>query len=188
MKSILTLVTVLLISTAIHAQNRVVNGKLTAYNTFPVMNVEVSSKKAKATTMTDSLGIFSIVCLEKDVIMIKPKGYNVFPTEVENFLSNALKDKVESVGVVGYEHEIFSEGIIAFAEKKKGITLNPEEVYEASKEMASYKRPSHVVILEFNEMPLNRVNKTDYVALQQYAENEVKKLRDAGSWDRASGK
>jgi TonB-dependent SusC/RagA subfamily outer membrane receptor len=39
------------------------------------MNVEVTSKKAKATTMSDSLGNFSIVCLEKDVIMVKPKGF-----------------------------------------------------------------------------------------------------------------
>lgn len=75
MKSYLTLLTALIISSAAYAQNKVVTGKLTAYNTFPVMNVEVSSKKAKATTMSDSLGIFSIVCLEKDVVMIKPKGF-----------------------------------------------------------------------------------------------------------------
>jgi acyl-CoA synthetase (AMP-forming)/AMP-acid ligase II len=117
-------------------------------------------------------------------LMIKPKGYNVFPTEVENFLSDALKDKVESVGVVGHKHEVFSEGIIAFVEKKKGARLTPEEVLEASKEMAAYKRPSHVVILEYNDMPLNRVNKTDYVALQSYAEKEVEKLRSEGGWDK----
>jgi len=65
----------LLISFAAEAQTRAVNGKLTAYNSFPVMNVEVSSKKAKATTISDSLGNFSIVCQEKDVIMVKPKGF-----------------------------------------------------------------------------------------------------------------
>lgn len=75
MKSILTAITALMLFSAAHAQNRVINGKLTAYNTFPVMNVEVSSKKAQATTMTDSLGIFSIVCMEKDVVLIRPKGF-----------------------------------------------------------------------------------------------------------------
>jgi len=75
MKSMLICIGALIISAAAFAQNRVVHGKLTAYNTFPVMNVEVSSKKAKATTMSDSLGHFSIVCLEKDVIMIKPKVF-----------------------------------------------------------------------------------------------------------------
>jgi TonB-dependent SusC/RagA subfamily outer membrane receptor len=75
MKFYLILATALIITSATYAQNRVVYGKLTAYNSFPVMNVEVSSKKAKATTMSDSLGNFSIVCLEKDVVMVKPKGF-----------------------------------------------------------------------------------------------------------------
>jgi TonB-dependent SusC/RagA subfamily outer membrane receptor len=75
MKFYLILATAIIITSAAHAQNRVVYGNLTAYNSFPVMNVEVASKKAKATTMSDSLGNFSIVCLEKDVIMVKPKGF-----------------------------------------------------------------------------------------------------------------
>jgi len=51
--------------------------------------------------------------------------------------------------------------------------------------MAAYKRPLHIVILEYNAMPLNRISKTDYVALQQYAEKEVQKLRNSGGWDKA---
>jgi TonB-dependent SusC/RagA subfamily outer membrane receptor len=82
MKFCLTLTTALIITVAAYAQNRVVYGKLTAYNAFPVMNVEVSSKKAKATTMSDSLGNFSIVCLEKDVVMIKPKGFQTVNKKV----------------------------------------------------------------------------------------------------------
>jgi len=75
MKFYLILAIALIITSTAHAQNRVIHGNLTAYNSFPVMNVEVTSKKAKATTMSDSLGNFSIVCLEKDVIMVKPKGF-----------------------------------------------------------------------------------------------------------------
>ena len=82
MKFCLTLTTALIITSAAYAQNRVVYGNLTAYNSFPVMNVEVSSKKAKATTMSDSLGNFSVVCLEKDVIMIKPKGFQTVNKKV----------------------------------------------------------------------------------------------------------
>jgi TonB-dependent SusC/RagA subfamily outer membrane receptor len=75
MKYSMIIISFLLISFTAKAQTRVVNGKLTAFNSFPVMNVEVSSKKAKATTMSDSLGIFSIVCQDKDVILVKPKGF-----------------------------------------------------------------------------------------------------------------
>jgi len=73
-----------------NAQTRVVNGQLTAFNAFPVMNVEVSSKKAKATTMSDSLGNFSLVCLDKDVVMIKPKGFRAVSKKVEG-VSDTLK-------------------------------------------------------------------------------------------------
>ncbi len=52
------------------------------------MNVEITSKKAKATTMSDSLGNFSIVCLEKDVIMIKPKGFQPENIKVNNELDS----------------------------------------------------------------------------------------------------
>lgn len=84
MKYSLILATVLIITSNICAQNMHVNGKLTTYNSFPVMNVEISSKKAKATTMSDSLGNFSIVCLEKDVVQIKPKGFQPENIKVNN--------------------------------------------------------------------------------------------------------
>lgn len=118
-------------------------------------------------------------------LMIKPKGYNVFPTEVEDFIAQSLKEKVESVGVLGHEHDVFIEGIIAFVEKKKGKEVSIEEVNDVCKNMAAYKRPSHVVIIEYNDMPLNRIQKTDYFALKSYAKKEVEKLRTTGGWDKS---
>ena len=91
MKYFLILTATLLFTTVSHAQNRVVYGKLTAYNSFPVMNVEVTSKKAKSTTMSDSLGQFSIVCLKKDVIQIKPKVFE--PANVK------VNDETDSVNI-----------------------------------------------------------------------------------------
>ena len=91
MKYFLILTATLLLTTVSHAQNRVVYGKLTAYNSFPVMNVEVTSKKAKSTTMSDSLGQFSIVCLNKDVIQIKPKVFE--PANVK------VNDETDSVNI-----------------------------------------------------------------------------------------
>jgi TonB-dependent SusC/RagA subfamily outer membrane receptor len=91
MKYFLILTATLLFTTISHAQNRVVYGKLTAYNSFPVMNVEVTSKKAKSTTMSDSLGQFSIVCLKKDVIQIKPKVFE--PANVK------VNDETDSVNI-----------------------------------------------------------------------------------------
>ncbi|MFX0102904.1 MAG: class I adenylate-forming enzyme family protein [Candidatus Hodarchaeota archaeon] len=117
--------------------------------------------------------------------MIKPKGYNVFPAEVENFIAKKFKDRVEVVGVIGMPHEVFVEGIVAFVEKKPGKHLTVEEVNKACKEMAAYKRPSHVVIMEPAQLPLNRVEKTDYVLLRNIAEKEIEELREKGGWDKA---
>lgn len=89
MKFYLILATALIIASTAYSQNTVVNGKLTAYNSFPVMNVEISSKKAKATTVSDSLGNFSIVCQEKDIIMVKAKTF-----QPENIKVNNEKDSV----------------------------------------------------------------------------------------------
>ena len=116
-------------------------------------------------------------------LVIKPKGYQVYPPEVENFLMTTLKDKVENIGVVGHEHEVFSEGIVAFVEKKKGKILTEDEVNKAAKGLAAYKRPSLVVILEYNDLPLNRLEKTDYVSLKNMAAQKIKELRKNGEWD-----
>jgi len=83
MKQVLIVAVICLMTHAAAAQTRVVNGQLTAYSEFPVMNVEISSKKAKATTMSDSMGIFSLVCMEKDVVMIKPKGFRPVNQKVQ---------------------------------------------------------------------------------------------------------
>ena len=59
----------------IQAQTRVVHGRLTVFDTYPLKNIEVSSKKAGASATSDSLGQFSLVCLEKDVIKVEPQAF-----------------------------------------------------------------------------------------------------------------
>ncbi len=113
--------------------------------------------------------------------LIKPKGYQVFPPEVEAYIAEL--PEVESVGVVGAKHEVFTEGIIAYIKVKEGKTLTEEEVLEHCKGMASYKRPSLVVFID--EFPLNRVAKTDYVTLTQRIEEDIGKARAEGKWDAA---
>lgn len=116
-------------------------------------------------------------------LVIKPKGYQVFPEDIEKHISVKLKDTVNMVGVVGAEHEIFSEGIMAFVEAKEGANVTPEEVMAACEDISSYSRPSHVEILKAGELPLNRVAKTDYMVLKEKAKELIPKLRAAGKWD-----
>ncbi|MFX1577097.1 MAG: class I adenylate-forming enzyme family protein [Promethearchaeota archaeon] len=116
--------------------------------------------------------------------LIKPKGYNVFPTEVEDQIERAMKGKVGTVAVVGVPHDVFTEGVMAFVEKAKGVkSLSIEELEIAVKDIAAYKRPSHFEILESGEIPLTRVGKTDYMILQTNGKEIAEKLRKVGKWD-----
>lgn len=65
----------ILLTASVYAQTRVIHGRLTAFNTYPVKNILVTAKKTGAAITTDSLGRFSIVCRENDVIRIKPKTF-----------------------------------------------------------------------------------------------------------------
>jgi len=113
--------------------------------------------------------------------VLKPAGYQVFPGDIENHL--ALLPQVANAGVVGHEHRIWSEGIIAFVEKRAGTELTEADLKKHARSLTSYMRPLHYVILEPGSMPLNRTAKVDIVKLQQMAGEEVARLRERGRWD-----
>ncbi|MBI5524729.1 MAG: acyl--CoA ligase, partial [Deltaproteobacteria bacterium] len=117
-------------------------------------------------------------------LVIKPKGYQVFPEDVENHIMQKLRGMVSAAACLGAEHEVYSEAIIVFVECAEGHAVTPSDVIEATRDLSSYSRPSHVEVLESGRMPLNRVAKTDYVALKARAADVVAALRAAGKWDK----
>jgi acyl-CoA synthetase (AMP-forming)/AMP-acid ligase II len=115
--------------------------------------------------------------------VIKQAGYQIFPGDIEDHFC-ALQDKVLSCAALGAEHRLLSEGVVVFVEKKPSADLDVKELRSHARNMASYMRPLHYVILEAGQMPLNRVAKTDYVRLSELAAQEVDRLRAKGRWDR----
>ncbi|MFO8019101.1 MAG: class I adenylate-forming enzyme family protein [Promethearchaeia archaeon] len=111
--------------------------------------------------------------------VIKPKGYQVYPPEVENHIEEI--PKVSSAAVVGAKHEVYSEGVVAFVELRKNKNLSKEEINQHCKKLAGYKRPSLIIFLE--QIPLNRVDKTDYKILNEKVSDYVEKARAEGKWD-----
>lgn len=82
-KRIILFLGLLIFFTSVNAQTRVVYGKLTAFNKYPVQNIEVKTKKSKATVKSDSLGMFSIVVMEEDRVIIKPKAFKTVVRKVD---------------------------------------------------------------------------------------------------------
>ncbi|MHA1570066.1 MAG: class I adenylate-forming enzyme family protein [Alphaproteobacteria bacterium] len=117
-------------------------------------------------------------------LVIKPKGYQVHPAQVEEHFA-ALRDKVASCAAVGVPHEVFTEGILLYVEKQAGAELTTADLQEHAKGIAAYMRPSHFEILDAGTLPLNRVAKTDYVQLKDRAKKIVEELRAKGQWDKA---
>jgi acyl-CoA synthetase (AMP-forming)/AMP-acid ligase II len=116
-------------------------------------------------------------------LIIKPKGYQVFPTEVEDYFEQKLKGKIANIALIGVPHEVFTEGIMAFVEKSPIVDITIAELEAVASEMAAYKRPSHFEIIEPGTLPLNRVAKTDYVVLREKGVQIAKRLRAEGKWD-----
>lgn len=114
--------------------------------------------------------------------MIKQKGYNVFPDEVQAFIMS--HPQVALAEVVGVPHRMFDEGIYAFVQPKPGETLTPEEIMAYCQNIASYKRPQHVEIWPSDQMfLLTRMGKVDKPGMRQLALSRLDELRQAGGWD-----
>ena len=115
--------------------------------------------------------------------VIKPSGYQVFPSDVENHFC-ALVEDVAACAAVGVRHALISEAIVAFVEMKPGAKLSSSMLERHARALASYMRPRHYVLLQPGGMPLNRVAKPDYLCLRDMAEREIAELREKGKWDR----
>jgi acyl-CoA synthetase (AMP-forming)/AMP-acid ligase II len=116
-------------------------------------------------------------------LTVKPKGFQVYPGDVENHVLSRLDGKATGAACVGAEHAVWVEAIVLFVEAAADGGLTPEEVREACAGMASYARPSHVEVLAPGTLPQNRVAKTDYLALKARAAELVVRLRAEGGWD-----
>ncbi len=81
-KRITLLLGLIIFVSSIQAQTKVVYGKLTAFNKYPLQNIEVKTKKSKASVKTDSLGMFSIVTMDEDRIVIKTKAFQTVMRKV----------------------------------------------------------------------------------------------------------
>lgn len=97
--------------------------------------------------------------------MIKSSGYSVAPAEVEQILET--HENVSNAAVVGREHESRGEEVVAFVVPEDGDLDGDEIVGWAAGEMAAYKRPREVRVMD--DLPLTDVGKLDREQLKDIA-------------------
>jgi len=120
----------------------------------------------------DEDGYFYIVDRKKE--LIKPGGYQVWPREVEEVISE--NPKVLEVGVAGIPHARRGETVKAWVVLKEGETSSLDEIKAWCKErLAAYKVPTHI---EFrDELPKTTVGK---VLRRELVRQESEKKGDTG--------
>jgi acyl-CoA synthetase (AMP-forming)/AMP-acid ligase II len=97
-------------------------------------------------------GALFVVGRLKDMII--RSGFNVYPVEVESVLSTC--PGVARVAVAGHTLPDGNEEIIAFVEPQAGVLIDtPRLLAHAAHQLAPYKRPSHVVVVDTLPMTLS---------------------------------
>ena len=114
--------------------------------------------------------------------IIKQKGYQVYPDEVQSFLAG--HPEINEANVVGVPHKIFDEGIFAFIKPEPGKNPDINNIMVYCRKIASFKRPQHIEIWPADEpFPITRTTKVDKLALREKALEIIGKLRLKGKWD-----
>ena len=144
MRSISIVAVFLFFSATSISQTRVVQGVLTAYNKYPVANIEVMAKKSKSSTMSDSLGNFSIVCNEKDQIKIKAKTFKAVSRNIDKHTDTLrinlvfMDSKKNRDIAVGYGYM-----------KEEDLTFAAEHMQQENNEYCSYSNIYELLVGKF---------------------------------------
>ncbi len=108
----------------------------------------------------DDDGFYYLVDRKKDVIV--SGGENLYPVEIENFLSK--HPKIKDVAVIGMPDPRLGEIATAIVELVEGATATETEIDEFCREMPRYKRPRKII---FAKVPRNATGKIEKPLLRQ---------------------
>lgn len=94
----------------------VVHGAVYTLNDLPVGNLEIRAKKSGAKVLTDSLGNFSLVCREKDILLL---GGKIFEKKRVRVLPTDDYLEVEIVFIATEENKQYAIGYGYISDEKK---------------------------------------------------------------------
>lgn len=112
MKKLIIFLSILLFysTTVLVAQEKVLQGKVTTFDSIPLINAGIQIKSSKQIVYTDTLGIFTVLCQQKDKLKVTAKGFSTKNVKIEEkikyiFVNMKLKSGRENREIaVGYGH------------------------------------------------------------------------------------
>ena len=105
--------------------------------------------------MQDEDGFIYLVDRKKDVIITG--GENLYPVQIENFLSGY--EKIKDVAVIGLPDIRLGEIAAAIIEIKKDMTCTEEEINEFCMALPRYKRPRKIIFADVPRNPTGKIEK-----------------------------
>ncbi len=105
--------------------------------------------------MQDEDGFVYLVDRKKDVIITG--GENLYPVQIENFLS--AHKKIKDVAVIGLPDSRLGEIAAAIIEIKKGMECTEEEINDFCLELPRYKRPRRIIFADVPRNPTGKIEK-----------------------------
>lgn len=100
----------------------------------------------------DEAGYVKILDRKKDMILVS--GFNVFPNEIENVVSQ--HPKVLEAAAIGIPHEISGEAVKLFV-VRSGTVIEAEILAYCKENLTGYKCPKEIIFLK--ELPKSNVGK-----------------------------
>ena len=105
--------------------------------------------------MQDEDGFVYLVDRKKDVIITG--GDNLYPVQIENFLSAHLK--IKDVAVIGLPDARLGEIATAIIEIKQDMACTEDEINEFCLELPRYKRPRKIIFADVPRNPTGKIEK-----------------------------
>jgi hypothetical protein len=145
-----------------------ISGIVTTFREIPLNNVKVTALKSKEVTLTDSLGLFALRCLEKDALIVTASGFTEKQIRVKN-QNNFTIDLTFNNSETAFDDAV-KNGHIAKDVLRKAISLKP------LRREKDYTRYTDIYELIKNEIYNVRVDGTSVMttrALSFYASPQV---------------
>jgi len=105
--------------------------------------------------MQDEDGFIYLVDRKKDVIITG--GENIYPVQIENFLS--AHPDVKDVAVIGLPDKRLGEISAAIIQVKKGHTCDEESINQFCHSLPRYKRPHRIIFADVPRNPTGKIEK-----------------------------
>ncbi len=105
--------------------------------------------------MMDDEGFIYLVDRKKDVII--SGGENLYPVQIENFLS--AHPKIKDVAVIGLPDARLGEIATAIIEIKNGMECTAEEIEQFCLDLPRYKRPRKIIFADVPRNPTGKIEK-----------------------------